>query len=154
MVYAQPDDPPVLKITRILNATRQEVFAAWTDPASVQQWLCPEAASVARVELDVRVGGAFRIDMQDQDDYVIHTGIYREIKSPERLVFTWVSKYTQHRETLVTVELVERGDQTELVLTQVQLPDEEARQRHAFGWVSIMAHLATYMEHKLKPKNF
>jgi uncharacterized protein YndB with AHSA1/START domain len=63
MVYAQSDDPPVLKITRILNATRQEVFAAWTDPASVKQWLCPEGASVVRVELDVRVGGAFRIDM-------------------------------------------------------------------------------------------
>jgi uncharacterized protein YndB with AHSA1/START domain len=151
MVYAQPDDSPVLKITRILNATRQEVFAAWTDPASVKQWLCPEEASVARVELDVRVGGAFRIDMQDQDDYVTHTGIYREIKPPERLVFTWVSKYTQHRETLVTVELFEGGDKTELVLTQVQLPDEEAMQRHAFGWTSIMAHLATYMENKLKP---
>jgi uncharacterized protein YndB with AHSA1/START domain len=151
MVYAQSDDTTVLKITRILNATRQEVFAAWTDPASVKQWLCPEEASVVRVELDVRVGGAFRIDMQDQDDYVIHTGIYREIKPPERLVFTWVSKYTQHRETLVTVELFERVDKTELVLTQVQLPNEEARQRHAFGWTSIVAHLATYMENKLKP---
>lgn len=151
MVDAQPDDPPVLKITRLLNATRQEVFAAWTDPASVQQWLCPEAAAVARVELDVRIGGAFRIEMQVQDDYVIHTGSYREIQTPERLVFTWVSKYTQHRETLVTVELFARGDQTELVLTQVQLPDEEARQRHALGWISIMAHLATYMANKLKP---
>ncbi len=151
MVDAHPDDPPVLKITRILNATPQEVFAAWTDPASVKQWLCPEGASVARVELDVRVGGAFRIDMQVQDDYVIHTGIYREIQAPERLVFTWVSKYTQHRETLVTVELFARGDQTELVLTQVQLPDEEARQRHALGWISIMAHLATYLEQKFTP---
>jgi uncharacterized protein YndB with AHSA1/START domain len=99
MVDAHPDDPPVLKITRLLHATRQEVFAAWADPASVQQWLCPEAAAVARVELDVRVGGAFRIEMQVQDDYVIHTGIYREIHAPERLIFTWVSKYTQHRET-------------------------------------------------------
>jgi Activator of Hsp90 ATPase homolog 1-like protein len=115
MVDAHLDDPPVLKITRLLNATRQEVFAAWTDPASVKQWLCPEAVAVARVELDVRVGGAFRIDMQDQ------------------------------------VELFARGDQTELVLTQVQLPDEEARQRHAVGWRAIMAHLATYMENKLKP---
>src|SRR4029434_2529626 len=92
--------------------------------------------------------------MQGHGDYVMHTGISPEIRAPERLVFTWVSKYTQHRETLVTVELFARGEQTELVLTQVQLPDEEARQGHARGWTSIMAHLATYLEQQSTPYTF
>ena len=145
MVQIQLEDQPMLKITRVLNATREEVFEAWTDPENVKQWMCPGDASVPVVELDVRVGGAFRIDMQDENGICIHTGIYREIKPPEKLVFTWISENTHHQETLVTVELFEYGDKTELVLTQVQLPDEETVRRHTSGWTKIVEHLATFI---------
>jgi uncharacterized protein YndB with AHSA1/START domain len=58
---------------------RQEVFEAWTNAESVKQWMCPEGSSVSFVELDVRVGGAFRVDMHVDGVDTIHTGIYREI---------------------------------------------------------------------------
>jgi uncharacterized protein YndB with AHSA1/START domain len=110
--------------------------------------MCPEDVSVPVVMLDVRVGGTFRVEMRSKDGYYIHTGVYREIKPPEKLVFTWVSLKTRYRETLVTVELFEYGDKTELVLTQVQLPDNEAVQLHTLGWTKIVEHLATFISER------
>jgi len=139
-------DPHTLTITRILAASRQVVFDAWTNAESVRQWMCPEAGSVALAELDVRVGGTFRIDMLVHGARTVHTGVYREIRPPEKLVFTWKSQSTQQIATLVTVELRARGDQTELTLTQTRLPDDGAVQMHTRGWTQIMEHLAAFVQ--------
>ena len=135
-----------LFLTRILPAGRQQVFDAWTTAASVQQWMCPEAVSIPMVELDVRVGGVFRVDMLIDGAVVTHTGAYREVEPPEKLVFTWTSQHTLWRETLVTVALRALGDdRTELRLTQTLLPDEDSTQRHTRGWTQILDHLITYL---------
>jgi uncharacterized protein YndB with AHSA1/START domain len=141
MSYAQRDPGHVLKITRIIHAPRQEMFEAWTNAASVKQWMCPEGSSVSFVELDVRVGGAFRVDMHIDGADTIHTGIYREIIPPEKLVFTWVSKHTHYRESLVTLEFLAHGEATELILLQTRLPDDEAAERHTVGWTQLIEHL-------------
>jgi uncharacterized protein YndB with AHSA1/START domain len=54
--------------------------------------MCPESVSIPLVELDVRVGGAFRVDMLIDGAVVTHTGVYREVTPPEKLVFTWTSQ--------------------------------------------------------------
>ena len=137
-----------LKIRRILPASRQEVFEAWTTAEYVKQWLCPEGSSVSFVELDVRVGGAFRVDMHIGEEDVVHTGVYREILFPEKLVFTWVSEHTHYRESLVTLEFLAHGEATELILLQTQLPDDEATERHTAGWTQLMEHLATVLQER------
>lgn len=129
---------PTLQLRRIYPASREEIFAAWTDPAQMREWLCPAGATISFVEVDLRVGGVFRIDMTSEHGTYTHTGVYQEILRPEKLVFTWSSVNTQYNETLVTVELIQRGQQTELVLTHSGLPDEKARQMHAIGWESIL----------------
>lgn len=143
------DDVPAhsLSLTRVLPAGRQEVFDAWTTAASVQQWMCPEAVSIPLVELDVRVGGAFRVDMLIDGAVVTHTGVYREVTPPEKLVFTWTSQNTLHRETLVTVVLhALSDDRTELRLTQTLLPTDETTRQHTRGWTQILEHLTTYLQ--------
>jgi len=67
-----------------------------------------------------------------------HTGVYREVRRPDRLVFTWVSKATRGGESVVTVELQSRGDRTELRLTHEMLPDAETAEKHRNGWGSIL----------------
>ncbi len=141
MSDAQRDRGHTLKITRIIHAPRQEVFEAWTNAELVKQWMCPEGSSVSFVELDVRVGGAFRVDMHIDGADWIHTGTYREIIPPEKLVFTWVSKHTHYRESLVTLEFLAHGEDTELILLQTLLPDEEAVERHTIGWTQVIEHL-------------
>jgi uncharacterized protein YndB with AHSA1/START domain len=143
------DDVPArtLSLTRILPAGRQEVFDALTTAASVQQWMCPEGVSIPLVELDVRVGGAFRVDMLIDGAVVTHTGVYREVTPREKLVFTWTSQNTLARETLVTVTLHALGDDgTELRLTQRLLPTDETTQQHTRGWTQILDHLLTYLQ--------
>ena len=131
-----------LVVRKLLPATRDEVFAAWTDAESLRQWMCAGDATEARATLDVRVGGTFRIDMIAGSAVYEHTGEYLEVDPPRRLVFTWVSRGTNHRRTVVTVELHEDGDETELVLTHEGLPSAEAARQHRAGWSSIVEKLA------------
>jgi uncharacterized protein YndB with AHSA1/START domain len=139
--------PHSLSLTRILPAGRQVVFDAWTTAASVQQWMCPEAVSIPLVELDVRVGGALRVDMLIDGAVVSHIGVYRAVTPPEKLLFTWTSQNALDQETLVTVTLHALGDdRTELRLTQSLLPTEETTRQHTRGWTQILDHLMTYLQ--------
>ncbi|MCE7988690.1 MAG: SRPBCC domain-containing protein [Caldilinea sp. CFX5] len=141
MSTSQPNRPLRLTLSKRYKAAPHELFAAWTDPESLRQWMCPVGGQVSFVAADVRVGGSYRIDMQFGDVVYTHTGVYREIRPPEKLVFTWVSKNTQQQETLVTVELFARGEQTELVLTHERLPNAESAQNHEQGWQSVLSRL-------------
>ncbi len=136
---------PILCVRRLLPATPQEVFEAWTDPASMYEWMCPESIILAEVQLDVQLGGRFRIVMHSEKGDLVHSGEYREIRPPSKLVFTWRSLGTHEKETLVSVELYPRGDETELVLTHEWLPDEVALENHTQGWRSIMERLHAHL---------
>ena len=147
MFHAQRDPRHTLKISRIIPASRQEVFEAWTTAESLKEWICPEDPSVSFIELDVRVGGTFRIEIQHADEgEMVLTGIYREIRPPEKLVFTWVSKHTHDRDSLVTLDFVARGEATELILLQTQLPDEEAVERHIAAWTHLLEQLTASLQ--------
>jgi uncharacterized protein YndB with AHSA1/START domain len=75
-----------------------------------------------------------------------HTGVYREVTPPEKLIFTWTSANTLGQETLVTVVLrALNDDRTELRLTQALLPTDAATQQHRRGWTQILDHLMTYL---------
>lgn len=137
---------PSVRIVRILPAPPQEVFAAWTDAQSVKEWMCPGTTTVPIVELDVRVGGHFKIVMRDKGGDYVHTGEYREIDPPNRLVFTWVSPATHDTPTLVTVDFRPHGDGgTELVLVHEQFPDEQSAAKHQRGWDQIATKMAAYL---------
>lgn len=147
MFHTQRDSRHTLKISRIIPASRKEVFEAWTTAESLKQWICPEDSSVSFIELDVRVGGTFRIEMQHADEgEMVLTGIYREIRPPEKLVFTWVSKRTHFRDSLVTLDFIARDEATELILLKTQLPDKEAVERHTAGWTHLLEPLTASLQ--------
>jgi glutathione S-transferase len=136
------DDSATVRVRRVIKAPREAIFAAWTDPASMRHWLAPRSLTVASVKVDLRVGGAYSLVMRMENEDVPHHGVYREIAPPERLAFTWISGGTQQRETLVTIELHEHPDGTELVLTHERLPTADQVTRHTTGWTSIVEKLA------------
>jgi uncharacterized protein YndB with AHSA1/START domain len=76
-------------ISRLLDAPRELVFKAWTDPVHMARWWGPRMFSAPICEMDVRPGGAHRIVMRspDGDDYPIK-GYFREVVEPERIVMT------------------------------------------------------------------
>jgi uncharacterized protein YndB with AHSA1/START domain len=78
-----------LVLERTFNAPRDLVFKVWTDPGHLAKWWGPKDYTNPVCELDLRVGGAIRIDMQSPDGVVIPSkGFFNEIIPPEKLVFT------------------------------------------------------------------
>jgi uncharacterized protein YndB with AHSA1/START domain len=136
---------PALRIRRVLPFRRERVFRAWTTPESMRAWMAPFSMGVAEVELDVRVGGRYRILMRGPDGTYEVEGEYQEVRPPERLAFTWVSSGTASGMTLVTIDLQEQGGGTELVLTHERFPDDTSRERHEAGWGSIAEKLASHL---------
>jgi len=134
-----------LVVRRIIPAPRGDVFAAWLDPESLRHWMCPGRILEAEAHIDPRIGGSFRITMKDGTRSIEHTGEYRVIEPPRKLVFTWISRSTDLRPTLVTVEFFERGDQCELVLTHERLPSSEAVKLHKGGWKQIADRLVEHL---------
>lgn len=82
-----PDREVVL--TRVFEANRALVWKAWTEPSHMARWFGPRAFAVPICEIDLRLGGAYRIVMRSGEgvDYPMK-GVYREIVPQSRLVFT------------------------------------------------------------------
>jgi uncharacterized protein YndB with AHSA1/START domain len=77
-------------ITRTLDAPRERVFRAWTEPEHLRWFFSDFTPADEPVEVDLRVGGTWRQRMIIADDTEYVTGgVYREIVPVERLVFTW-----------------------------------------------------------------
>jgi uncharacterized protein YndB with AHSA1/START domain len=129
---------PVLVVRRQMAVPRERVFQAWLDSESLAHWMRPAGTSHATVTVDPRVGGGFRIVMEGAPHGCVeHTGEYLAIEPPSRLSFTWISKHTDQRPTVVTIEFHERGTGTELVLTHRGLPASQV-EGHRRGWTDIV----------------
>ena len=138
-----PSDLEIL-ITREFNAPRDLVWNAFSNPELIKQWLFgPPGWTMTTCEDDLRVGGTFRIVMVDDESSNVHTGTYREIDRPRRLVFTWSSPVTQFRDTVVTVTFQPAPNGATVVeIHQVGLPDEDARASHEAGWSDALRKLS------------
>ena len=136
---------PSLTLTRRFRARPEKVWAAWTDPEKLIAWFCTAKAKPGsfRAELDVRVGGLYRIsfDMQDSGEYSEVGGVYREVVPNERLVFTWAWHSTPERESLVTVSIKPDGAGALMIFTHEQFFDETARDNHNKGWNELFDQL-------------
>jgi uncharacterized protein YndB with AHSA1/START domain len=146
MEKAQQGNANRLTVRRLLPVSRDEVFGAWLDEEGMREWMCPGSVLAAEARIDPRVGGSFRIVMKNANGETEHVGEYLVIDRPSKLVFTWISKYTENRPTLVTVELFDRGGQCELVLTHQDFPTSQWVADHERGWTSIVERLGQHLE--------
>jgi uncharacterized protein YndB with AHSA1/START domain len=110
-----------LEITRVLDAPRALVFAAWTDPKHMARWWGPKCFINPVCEVDARPGGALRIVMRGPDgaEHPMR-GAFREVVEPERLVFVATPEDVAGKplaETLTTVTFADfDGGKTKLTL--------------------------------------
>jgi uncharacterized protein YndB with AHSA1/START domain len=141
---ADRDSGETLVVQRFIPVPRERVFAAWLDPASLAQWMRPGNMTEATAEVDPTVGGKFRIVMAHGTEKFEHTGEYLVIEPPARLSFTWISKATDLRPTVVTVQLFDRDGSTELVLTHRKVPPTQVAS-HRSGWADIVRKLGDWL---------
>jgi uncharacterized protein YndB with AHSA1/START domain len=147
MTPARPAEGTTLQLRRTIPASREEVFRAWTDPDVFRQWFGARDGSTLHADMDVRVGGRYRLDLESSMGTGSVFGEYLEVTSPERLVYTfcWDRVPVAIPDTQVTVEFLEREAATEVVLTHERQPSPSVSEFHESGWDASLERLAALL---------
>jgi uncharacterized protein YndB with AHSA1/START domain len=135
----------VLRLKRILPAPRAAVYRAVSDAGELAKWWGPRGFTAPSVEFAPRSGGSYRIAMQPPDGDLFHlAGEFLEVAPPAHLAYTfrWDPPDPDDRQTVVTLSLQDRGERTEVLLTQGEFATEERRALHEAGWTDSFRRLA------------
>jgi uncharacterized protein YndB with AHSA1/START domain len=146
----------VMEMTRVFDAPRKVVFAAWTDPKQVAQWWGPTGFTTPVCELDVRPGGAILIHMRAPDGTIYPmSGVYKEIVPPEKIVFTAIALDKDGKamfENLNTVIFSERDGKTTVALRVEVLTSSAAAEQPLagmeMGWKMTLDRLEAHVGKK------
>jgi uncharacterized protein YndB with AHSA1/START domain len=105
-----------LVVARTVNGPARLVFEAWTKPELFQRWWVPKSFGLTLLscEMDVRVGGQYRLVFRHGDSTMAFFGTYREVTPPSRLV--WTNEEGDAGETVTTVTFDEKNGKTLLVV--------------------------------------
>jgi uncharacterized protein YndB with AHSA1/START domain len=139
---ARPDSASLV-LRRVFAAPRERVFRAWIEPAALERWFRPKGMAVTVRALDARAGGSFRFEAENGSAIF---GVYLRVERPEKLVFTYSGDAIQGQETVVTLDFLDRGPVTEVVLTHDGL-SADLRALFAGGWPSVLDALASTLSH-------
>jgi uncharacterized protein YndB with AHSA1/START domain len=146
---AKAADKVSLEIKRVINAPRDRVYAAWTDPTQMRQWFGPENVQTRNLVADARVGGKFQWDLiNPEGEEMTVAGEYRELQPGRKVVFTWKwqdDEDWERQESIVTVEFSDYDGGTEVRLIHERLPSKESRDRHSEGWTSLLKKLEEFV---------
>lgn len=148
---AAPTSDRELVLTRIIDAPREKLFKAWTDPELLKQWFAPLPWTTPFAELDVRPGGASLFVMRDPDGNEFpNRGVYLEVVENERLVFTdaftkaWEPSEKPFMTGIVTFEDVGGKTRYTARARHWTVADREAHEKMGFheGWGQCTDQLA------------
>jgi uncharacterized protein YndB with AHSA1/START domain len=136
-----------LVVRRRINATRERLFAAWTEPQLLVRWWGPQGVACPTAEIDLRVGGSYRIANQFPDGTVVWiAGVFEVIEPPNRLTYTWKLESDNGPLERVKVCFEAHGTATEVVVTHERIPDDTVRTSHERGWLGCLDSLVRYAE--------
>jgi uncharacterized protein YndB with AHSA1/START domain len=142
-------EKPSLTLNRRYPVAPEKVWRAWTDAEAVKNWWSPGPGEpVSLAELDVRVGGRFRIVFGGADGKANEcAGVYKEVVPNRKLAFTWSwPNTTPDRISVVTIEFRGSAQGTDLVFKHEQFFDERARDSHRKGWTAILEKLEAFLQ--------
>jgi len=135
-----------LVVRRIIRATPEKLFAAWTRPEQLIQWWGPDGASCPTAEIDLRPGGSYRIANRLADGALIWiSGVFEVVEFPHRLVFTWRLEALSTSIERVSVNFEPRDAGTEVVVTHERIGSAAARTTHERGWNGCLDGLVRYV---------
>ena len=132
-----------IRVERVVQAPREDVFDAWTNPSRLRTWWGPPGVPVTGLDGELRPGGVYRIAMAEPTggERVLEW-TFREIDPPRRLVYGWRWLSGGGDDSLVVVEFDDIGGRTRVVVEHTGLPDERTRGTHAHGWIGCLDNLS------------
>lgn len=130
-------------VTRVFDAPVKLVFDAWSRPEMLARWWGPKHFTLPVCEVDFRVGGSYRMAMQDPGgtQYPFH-GKYLEIVPNERIVFNAVIAEMPGNDVVTTVTFVEENGKTRMTVRQDIPAMAQAARGQREGWSGSLEKLA------------
>ena len=139
-------NPPSISVRRIMRASSERVFAAWTDARQLQAWWGPPGVTCPEAEVDLRIGGVYRIANRLPDGTVAWiTGRFQRIDPPHELVFSWRFEGGPEGESQVTVRFEPHPEGTEVVVLHEGVLSDAVRAEHERGWEGCLDGLVAYV---------
>ena len=140
-----------LEVSRLIRASRERTYAAWTDPALIVQWWGSGEVRCTAAEMDLTVGGAYRIANQTPDGMTMWiTGTFSRVEPPNRLRYTWamepLTPETDYSLVDVTFDAATEGTLITIVQTRIATP--EVRELHLHGWIGCLEGLDVLLGNK------
>ena len=134
-------------INRRLKAPWERVFCFLSSAEGMKQWMGPGDVKVVECVADFRQGGGYSVKMTSPKfGEMTVVGVYREIIVPEKVVYTWKWEDDEDWagcESVVTIELMADGAETELRLRHRGFPVPQNRENHLGGWMACLEKLDT-----------
>lgn len=130
-----------LEVSRLIKAGQARVFSAWTDPTMIVQWWGAGDVKCTAAEMNLTVGGAYRIANQAPDGTTMWiAGTFSHVNPPRDLAYTWAIEPITDSTTysLVEVTFDEAEDGTLVTITQTRIASPEAREIHRDGWIGCL----------------
>ena len=131
-------------VSRTIPASAEKVFDVWINPNTPgSPWFGAEQCSLNPV-----VDGLFYLSVKHENRLWPHYGRFTRLDRPRLIEHTWVSEATKGAESMVTITLEPRGEETEFTLRHSGIPDDEMGRQHKQGWEWILSMLAQGLEAK------
>ncbi len=145
--------PSTVRLHRVLTAPPERVYRAFTDPDAMAKWLPPHGFTGKVHQMDVRVGGTYRMSFTNFTTGHAHAfgGEYLEVVPNERLRYT--DKFDDPNlpgvmETTITLRAVSCG--TEITAVQEGIPDMIPAEMCYLGWQESLQLLAQLVNPEIK----
>lgn len=137
-----------LQLTRLFEGPRERVYQAWSNQDQLEKWFGPEGYKTTVPHFDFQVEGTYQFVMNNDQGFEGGlTGKFVEIVPNEKLVFTW--RWTnwgpEQPDSLITLQFLDKDDNTEIVLTQENLVNQQEVEGHKKGWTGGLESLHKYL---------
>ena len=136
-----------LEVRKVVRASPERLFSAWTNPDQLRRWWGPIGATCPSAEVDLRVGGRYRIENRFPDGKTIWiVGEFEVVAPPHKLVYTWRLDPGPARTERVMVSFEPQDDGTEVVVVHERISDTATREQHGQSWLGCLDGLAEYLQ--------
>lgn len=134
-----------VRVERTFEAPAEAVFDAWTNPEVLRRWWkASPSHEVSAADVDLRVGGGYRLAMRNADSGEEHVvvGTYREVSRPQRLVYSWAwegtGPYAGHESEVAVTFKEDAPGRTTVVIEHAGLLDPTSAANHRSGWEGVL----------------